>query len=321
MATAVNMTTLDVYRSINTPDFPTTEWVINSPNLDALVGTGSDADPQVPKRYWVISPAGSQTLREMTQLEKDAVDVSGTLLAAAKTKRKDRLQIAADSFIKGRYTDQQQQNLQNLAGTVSGAQKTLLDSYFRWYESVHAGLSTAFAAVDAASTIPAVEAVSMVFTTFIGTDPAVTVAAVLAAAPGAVIGSGNSVYDASVSTTTSITFQTKVELLNASIVAGKHRFIVSYGWNVDSTASDIEVKLQEKVGAGAYADLGELHKAEPSESAGTFGITGSDQRFYTSRIFERTLTTGTYSWRVQYRSETTVAASIWETLVRVEAVT
>jgi hypothetical protein len=317
-ASAVNKITFSVLRSVNTPDFPEVDWVINSANLDGLVGFGTDDNPDVPKRYWIVDPLSSQNLREMNQTEKDAVDVSAGPLLAAQEARKAFLQVETDAFVESRYSLSEQQNLANLQASVSGEQAEFLDSYFDWYQSVYNALSAALVSVDAATTIPTVEAVVIDYSPYIASDPEVTVEGVLALAPGSVIGEGFSVYSGAVSTTTSTSFQTKVELQNTVLTAGKYRIIFSYGWNVDSTASDIEVKLQEKVGAGSYADVGEIHKQEISESGGTFGFTGTDQRFYTTRVLERTLTADTYSWRIQFRSETTVAASIWETLLRIE---
>ena len=79
MATVVNKAAPDgdpsypdfqVFLSANTPDFPPAQWVRNSSNLDGLIGTGTDTDPQVPKRYWIVDPPSSQNLREMTPAEK-----------------------------------------------------------------------------------------------------------------------------------------------------------------------------------------------------------------------------------------------------------
>jgi hypothetical protein len=320
MASAVNKTTFDVRRSINAPDFPLSTWVINSPNLDTLVGTGNDTNPQIPKRYWIVDLPTSQNLREMDATEKTAADANATNLARSRASKKIELQTDTDNFILSLYSLATQQELSNLRATVTGAQKAFLDGYFAWYQSIRAALNVTFVSVGAAATVPLIEAVFLNYAPFASSDPGVTAEGVLALASGAVVGTGVHVYDTSVSTTTSTTFQTKVEILNAVIAAGVYKFTTSYGWNLDSVSFDIEVKLQEKVGAGAYADLGEIHKQEPSENAGTFGITGSDQRFYTSRVFTRALSANTYSWRIQFRAESTIAASLWETLIRVEAI-
>ena len=58
--------------SANTPEFPTDEWLINPPGLDALRSGG------VPPRYWKLN-AGGDNIEEMTRSEKDSVDA--TILA------------------------------------------------------------------------------------------------------------------------------------------------------------------------------------------------------------------------------------------------
>lgn len=55
---------VDYRQSVNTPEFPVANWIIN-PNLTALAG--------VARRYWKIV-AG--TVVEMTQPEKDSVDAA-----------------------------------------------------------------------------------------------------------------------------------------------------------------------------------------------------------------------------------------------------
>ena len=57
MANVLNKTTKQYLRSVNTPDYPTSEWLIN-PVL-----------PLCDQKFWVIE---GDTIREMTQAEKDA---------------------------------------------------------------------------------------------------------------------------------------------------------------------------------------------------------------------------------------------------------
>lgn len=64
MADAVNRTTKVYVQSINTPDYPIGEWIIN-PDLSGVVG--------VPNRYWVIT---GDVITEMSQGEKDALDAA-----------------------------------------------------------------------------------------------------------------------------------------------------------------------------------------------------------------------------------------------------
>lgn len=61
MANVVNRTTKEYLKSVNTPDYPVSEWIINP------------VVPDVPSKYWNIS---GDTVTEMTQAEKDAVDAA-----------------------------------------------------------------------------------------------------------------------------------------------------------------------------------------------------------------------------------------------------
>lgn len=64
MANVVNRTTKEFIRSVNEPDYPVLDWIIN-PNLDAVVGFRS--------AYWIIT---GDVVSLMTQPERDAVDAA-----------------------------------------------------------------------------------------------------------------------------------------------------------------------------------------------------------------------------------------------------
>ena len=70
MASVLNKITLQYLQSVNTPDYPTVDWLIN-PDISAVVN--------VPHRYWKLV---GNTVVEMTQAEKDAVEAQ--LLQARK---------------------------------------------------------------------------------------------------------------------------------------------------------------------------------------------------------------------------------------------
>ena len=120
-----------------------------------------------------------------------------------------------------------------------------------------------------------------------------------------------------VSTTTSTTFQTKLTIGALVLPAGTYRIDISYGWNADSTSSDFEGQVQEDSGGG-FTTLGEIHKQEPQDSAGTFSTTASDQRHYLSRTYIRALTAGTYTWRFQWRASSGgVESSCWDVVIAI----
>ena len=87
MADVVKRTTKQYLKSVNTPDYPTVDWIIN-PDLSALAG--------VPTKYWTIT---GDVITEMTQGEKDAVDAAETAaqLAVFKQQLKDEFDAQNDN--------------------------------------------------------------------------------------------------------------------------------------------------------------------------------------------------------------------------------
>ena len=66
MANVLNRTTKQYIRSVNTPDYPTEDWIIN-PDLTAVAG--------VANKYWKIT---GDVVSEMTSAEKDTSDLTNT---------------------------------------------------------------------------------------------------------------------------------------------------------------------------------------------------------------------------------------------------
>jgi hypothetical protein len=78
MSVVVNKTTMKVLRSVNTPDYSTSDWLINPGSLASLISAG------VPPEYWKVS---GNDLAEMTASEKEAVDNDADNLLALKLQR------------------------------------------------------------------------------------------------------------------------------------------------------------------------------------------------------------------------------------------
>ena len=186
MSTVVNKTTFQVLDSVNTPDFPTADWLINPAGLDALIAAS------VPTRYWKLISGGTD-VGEMTVLEKAVVDSDPTLLAAEKTAMITRLTTAAGFYVDGRYDP----NLRDQFGLLFDQDRTLVSLpsprkiallvQFDWEQSVYAEMNTRANTVNLAATIPLVLAVSTDFTSFNGTDPNTTLTGLLALAVVVVI--------------------------------------------------------------------------------------------------------------------------------------
>lgn len=115
------------------------------------------------------------------------------------------------------------------------------------------------------------------------------------------------VFDNAISTTTSTTFQNKITLAAGVIPAGLYKVKVSYGWNHDATNNDFEGRILNN-----GAQLGELHKQEPKDSAGT-DPTGTTQRHYVHREYFVNFPAGARTLDLEYRTDSGgVESSIWE---------
>ena len=115
------------------------------------------------------------------------------------------------------------------------------------------------------------------------------------------------VFDNSISTTTSTTFQNKLTLNAGALPAGDYKLVVTYGWNHDANGNDFEGRILNN-----GAQEGELHKQEPKDSAGG-DPTGTTQRYYVHREIFLTLAAGARTFDLEYRTDSGGAeSSIWE---------
>lgn len=62
MANVIHRTTLQYLKSVNTPDYPESDWIRN-PDMSLVA--------QVPQKYWKID---GEQVKPMTQVERDVVD-------------------------------------------------------------------------------------------------------------------------------------------------------------------------------------------------------------------------------------------------------
>lgn len=164
-----------IFRDANTPEFPPAQWVRNSPNLAGLIGSGSDFAPQVPRIYWIVDPPNSQNLREMTAPEKAVVDGTPSNIADARVIRKSQLDNQTFSYILGRYPTAVYQGLLLIGQQANGQRGQYITDWLDWTETVYDALAAAENLVDAAATVPAVEAITLDLSPFDGTDPLATI--------------------------------------------------------------------------------------------------------------------------------------------------
>ena len=90
MANVLHRTTKQYLTSVNTPDFPVLDWILN-PDLSAVTGFAS--------KYWSIS---GDTVTLMGQAERDAVDAAeaAALIAAVRAAAKAGYDAAVSDLTK-----------------------------------------------------------------------------------------------------------------------------------------------------------------------------------------------------------------------------
>lgn len=108
MAAVLNRTTKQYLPSVNTPDYPTAQWIIN-PDLSAVVGFSS--------RYWIIT---GDVVTLMNQAQRDALDAQ--LLAASR----DATVNSIDAV--GSFDRAQTQALQQELNSVTAKLNAILDA-------------------------------------------------------------------------------------------------------------------------------------------------------------------------------------------------
>lgn len=158
-----------VLLSVNTPDYPSSQWIVNPLALLSLIGNGTTTVPQTPKKYWIVDPPASNVLREMTPAEKAIVDQAE--LGPLKAERKALLTQAAQSYLDSRYPPEVQTQLLNLRPTATGLQLQGHVAYLAWYRSVHTGLLLQTTAVDNATSSAQISAITFDPAPFTASDP------------------------------------------------------------------------------------------------------------------------------------------------------
>lgn len=97
MADVLNRTTKLMVFSVNTPNYPVADWIIN-PVLTGLFDR-STFTYTVPLKYWKIA---GDVVSTMTQVEKDSVDATG--LPAYKTVKFTAIDLRTDQLISAGFT-------------------------------------------------------------------------------------------------------------------------------------------------------------------------------------------------------------------------
>jgi hypothetical protein len=112
-----------------------------------------------------------------------------------------------------------------------------------------------------------------------------------------------------------------IATLNAiGLKNGTYRIGFSYGWNHDHNNSDFLARFQLDGN-----DLGEIHQQEPKESGGSFGSTGTNQKYVAQRVFieelqgDHTITFDIASERIYGNNDDGYGkeSSVWDVVVEI----
>lgn len=169
MANVLHRTTLEERYSVNTPDYPVVDWIIN-PDLSGVVG--------VPKKYWKIT---GDVVSEMNQAEKDVVDAA--LLPGQKVAKKESIRQQGDDFIEGRSYSPGKQRSLIAQHTKSNKTKPNREQYTRdfieWVEDVDEEVVLKQELVDDQTSESGVNAIYFDSSALVASDPGVTIATTL----------------------------------------------------------------------------------------------------------------------------------------------
>ncbi len=161
MSTVVNRVTLEVKVSVNTPEYPPSDWLIN-PTI-----------PDAPKRYWIVEGDG---LREATEEEKGPIDVE--YLAQQKESRiqelREQYEDALDSRYKTRTLLYASYLLTKAMASMEEETVEYLSSLAQWVEDGDVLVEAAEELIESCETADDVQAVSLVLTSWLDADPKVS---------------------------------------------------------------------------------------------------------------------------------------------------
>lgn len=168
MANVVNRATAQPLFSVNTPDYPSQDWLINPPGLETLISGN------VPPYYWKVS---GEDVVEMSPGEKATVDAA--LLPGLKAQRIEQIAQQTRSFVVAQgYDDTAKHYLTALLADAYGTSKTSRAAYITealdWINAVQVAYGTAKAACEAAADKTALDAVVLDLSPFESTNPDVT---------------------------------------------------------------------------------------------------------------------------------------------------
>lgn len=171
MASALNKLDFTIFKkSVNTPDYPTSEWIIN-PDFTAV--GGEYVSNKHVNRYWKQDSVDPQLIVPMTSGEMDAVDAAE--LANDKAEKKALLIEQFLAYRDSKYTTNDRIYFLEIYDAAGGSQKTYVATLWTWMDTVGAYFAGKADDIDAAADKTALDAVTWDFSTFDATDPEITI--------------------------------------------------------------------------------------------------------------------------------------------------
>ena len=161
MSTVAHRQTLEVRDSVNTPEYDPSEWLIN-PTF-----------PGVPKRYWIVE---GDDLREATEEEKGPIDVK--YLAEQKELRTQELREQYNEALESRYQTRTllyaNYLLTKAMASMNDEAVEYLASLAQWVEDGDVLVEAAEELIESSETPEDVQAVSLILTSWLNSDPKVS---------------------------------------------------------------------------------------------------------------------------------------------------
>lgn len=162
MATVVNKTTLQVIKSVNTPEYDPSEWLIN-PDI-----------PDAPKRHWKVS-GDNLTLKTASQI----ASADAEWLSQVKSDKKDEFKEELGEALRSKYTDDEKLSLllilQLAVAAGNTARVTYVSQLAAWIDQGQDLLYAAQDNVDAATTEDEVSAMELNLDAWLVADPQVVI--------------------------------------------------------------------------------------------------------------------------------------------------
>ena len=162
MATVVNKTSLEVIGSVNTPEYNSSEWLIN-PDI-----------PDAPKRHWNVS-GNTLTLKTSSQI----ASADAEWISQVKSDKKDEFKEELGEGLRIKYSDDEKLSLllvlQLAVVTGNTARVTYVSQLAAWIDQGQDLLYAAQDNVDDATTEDEISAMELNLDAWLSADPQVVI--------------------------------------------------------------------------------------------------------------------------------------------------